>query len=166
MEIGNEVIVWLFGIIFLLFAILMAAAGFGLVTSGGNPSALNAAKDKFTNAMIGLLIVMSAWLIVDTLMRSLVGGGETGAIAGEMEGWGPWSKVKCQVQAKSTTPTATSGSGGVTATTTATTTASGACPVPPPLQLLMSLRVGWKQVNVLFLTIQILKLVLINLLGQ
>lgn len=120
-EMANELIVWLFGIIFLLFAILMTVAGFGLVTSGGNPSALNAAKDKFTNAMIGLLIVMSAWLIVDTIMKSLVKGG------GEVEGWGPWSEVKCQVQTKPITPAVTPGGGGATATTTA----SSSCPIAP-----------------------------------
>ncbi|MEZ4195269.1 MAG: D-Ala-D-Ala carboxypeptidase family metallohydrolase [Candidatus Paceibacterota bacterium] len=94
----NEVIVWLFGIVFMIFAVLMVVAGFGLVTSGGNTSALQAAKSKFTNAMIGLLIMMSAWLIVDTIMRGLVGGGDTGQPVGEISGWGPWSEVKCMVQ--------------------------------------------------------------------
>lgn len=112
-ELGNELIIWLFGIIFLLFAVLMTIAGFGLVTSGGNTSALSSAKDKFTNAMIGILIIMSAWLIVDTLMKSLVGSGENAGKLnyGEVEGWGPWAEVKCQVQTEVKEPVATPGGG-------------------------------------------------------
>lgn len=126
-EMANEIIVWLFGIIFLLFAVLMTVAGFGLVTSGGNPSALNAAKDKFTNAMIGLLIVMSAWLIVDTLMQSLLKD------VGEIDGFGPWATVKCQVQAEPNEPVpGDPGSGGTGGTGgTGSTTASSTCPIKP-----------------------------------
>ena len=118
-QMGNELIIWLFGMIFLLFAVLMTVAGFGLVTSQGNPSAMQAAKDKFTNAMIGLLIVMSAWLIVDTIMRGLLKGG------GELEGWGPWSEVQCQTQTPVTAPPPATGGGGVSAT------ASGSCSISP-----------------------------------
>jgi hypothetical protein len=112
-ELINKLIVWLFGIIFLIFAVLMVIAGFGLVTSAGNTSALEAAKSKFTNAIIGLLIVMGAWLLVDTIMRGLVGGGDTGAKVGEIVGWGPWSEVKCQTQSetKAFVPSAGSGAG-------------------------------------------------------
>jgi len=124
-EMGNELIVWLFGMIFLLFAVLMTVAGFGLVTSGGNPSAMQAAKDKFTNAMIGLVIVMSAWLIVDTVMKALVGGGETDAAIGTMKGWGPWSEVQCQTQTPVTSPPPSTGGGGVTPVN------PGACPIAP-----------------------------------
>jgi Type IV secretion system pilin len=104
-EMVNAIIVWLFGIIFLIFATLMVVAGFGLVTSGGNQAALSAAKSKFTNAIIGLLIVMAAWLLVDTVMRQLVKGdgnlGETGA---GFKGFGPWSEVQCLQQTKTILP--------------------------------------------------------------
>ena len=69
---ANTIIVWLFGIIFLIFAGLMAVAGLGLVTSGGNQSALEAAKSKFKNGIIGLITVASAWLFVDTIMKALL----------------------------------------------------------------------------------------------
>ena len=95
----NLIIVWLIGILFMLFAVMMVVAGFGLVTSGGNQSALEAAKSKFTNAIIGIIIVIAAWLIVDTVMKGLVGGGSSGAAMGELVGWGPWSRVQCTAQA-------------------------------------------------------------------
>lgn len=91
-ELGNNLVSWLIGVITVLFAVLMAVAGFGLVTSGGNPSALQAAKDKFTNGLIGFLIVLSAWLLIDTLMRGLLGNN------GEIQGWGPWAEVQCWSQ--------------------------------------------------------------------
>lgn len=87
----NKLIIWLFGIIFLLFAGLMAIAGFGLVTSGGNQSALEAAKSKFTNAIIGIIIMMAAWLIVDTIMKGLLKNED-----GSIDGWGPWSEIECK----------------------------------------------------------------------
>jgi hypothetical protein len=101
----NELIKWLIGITFMLFAVLCAWAGFGLVTSGGNQGELDAAKDKFTNAIIGLIIILSAWLIVDTIMRGLVGNDENpGSVAsgvnaeGKVTGWLYWTDVQCQDQ--------------------------------------------------------------------
>jgi Type IV secretion system pilin len=103
-NIANGLIKWLIGFLFVLFAVLIAWAGFGLVTSGGNPGALDAAKDKFSNAIIGIILVLSAWLIVDTLMRALVGNDQnpgsvaTGVTAGgTVSGWLFWSQVQCYV---------------------------------------------------------------------
>lgn len=104
----NEGLVWLIGILFILFAVLVTIAGVKLVTSGGNPGALNAAKSSFINALVGMIIILSAWLIVDTIMRGLVGGidengnsrpGEIGVVqGGRVTGWLAWSEVECQVQ--------------------------------------------------------------------
>ena len=92
-ELGNRLINWLIGVVVMLFAVLAVWAGFGLVTSGGNPSALQDAKSRFTNAFIGLLIVLSAWILVDTLMRGIVNGAN-----GEIAGYGPWSEIQCATQ--------------------------------------------------------------------
>ncbi|MFM2423657.1 MAG: hypothetical protein RLZZ70_42 [Candidatus Parcubacteria bacterium] len=103
-HIANGLIKWLIGFLFVLFAVILAWAGFGLVTSGGNQGALDTAKEKFSNAIIGILLVLSAWLIVDTLMRGLVGNSENrGSVAanvsgeGEVSGWLFWSQVQCYV---------------------------------------------------------------------
>lgn len=84
------IITWIIGIIFVIFAVLLVVAGFQLVTSGGNQSAQKNAKDKLINALIGIIIVLAAWLIVDTLMRAILPGD-----AGEIAGWGPWASVEC-----------------------------------------------------------------------
>jgi hypothetical protein len=96
-EMGNTILVWLIGILFVVFAVILAVAGWGLVTSAGNQTALNDAKSKFTNAFIGLFIVLAAWLIVDTIMRGLLTTvGPTGPVQqGTIAGFGPWSQVEC-----------------------------------------------------------------------
>ncbi len=55
-----------------LSAIMFAYAGFLLVTSGGETSKKEKAKKIFTNVAIGLIIVVAAWLIVNTVL-SIVG---------------------------------------------------------------------------------------------
>lgn len=109
-NLANGVIKWLIGFLFLIFAVIMTFAGFGLVTSGGSHHALDEAKSRFVNAVIGLMLVLSAWLIVDTIMRGLVGeAGHEGQIpkGGSVSGWLIWSEVQCYSQATTTARTFT-----------------------------------------------------------
>jgi hypothetical protein len=69
-------------------AILIAIAGFKLVTSGGNSGALSAAKETFTNIFIGFIILMGGWIIIDTFMKALV----TGQV------YGIWNQIQCTGQ--------------------------------------------------------------------
>ena len=95
-EMGNLILIWLIGFLFVIFAVMIFLAGWGLMTSGGSPDAKSAAKSKLTNAIIGILIVLSAWIIVDTMMRGLVtGDGDLGAT---YSGFGPWSQIECTDQ--------------------------------------------------------------------
>ena len=98
---ANGLIKWLIGFCFILFAILLTVAGVRMVTSGGNSSAVEESKNSFVNALIGLVIILSAWLIVDTIMRALVGSpGHEGQLIdnGSATGYLFWSQVSCQVQ--------------------------------------------------------------------
>ena len=100
---ANGVITWLIGFAFLLFAVLFCIAGVRMVTSGGNSHTVEEAKGSFINAIVGLIIILSAWLIVDTIMRGLVGtAGHAGQLTntGSASGWLFWSEVECQVQTK------------------------------------------------------------------
>ncbi len=90
---ANTGIKFLLTLSFLFFAVLAVYAGVKLVISQGNSSALSSAKQSFTNAFIGLIIILVAWLIVDTMMRQLLKGGN-----GNIDGYGPWSKVQCTEQ--------------------------------------------------------------------
>jgi hypothetical protein len=93
---GNTAIKWLITISFLFFAVLAVRAGVKLVISQGNSGALTDAKSSFTNAFIGLVIILVAFLLVDTIMRQLVKG------SGEVTGYGPWNEVRCSKQVEST----------------------------------------------------------------
>ena len=120
-ELGNNLIKWLFGIVAFIFGILMLKAGFGLVVSGGNTSAVTSAKTSFTNAIIGLLIVMAAWLIVDTIFKTLFNN--NGNLDDVSSGWGPWNEIKCTEQNKPQMPEGTgTGPGGVTTVPSGTST--------------------------------------------
>ena len=65
--------------------------GFQMVVSGGDTQAWTSAKKMFTDVVIGFLIVLAAWLIVDTVLKSLTKGGEMGGGGLEV-----WSSVLCE----------------------------------------------------------------------
>ena len=46
--------------------------GFSYLTSAGSPSAMNDAKDRIFSALLGLIILFSAWLILNTINPELV----------------------------------------------------------------------------------------------
>ena len=96
---ANTIIKWLIGITFMIFAGMAVYAGVKLVMSGGNSHAKEDAKQMFTNVFIGLMIILGAWLMVDTLLRFVLKNGETGNI----DGYGPWSQVKCVSETESKT---------------------------------------------------------------
>ena len=91
---ANTIIAWLIAILFIIFAIIMVVAGFKLVMSAGDVSARDKAKDMFTNAIIGIIIVFAAWLIIDSIMKVIATGGN-------IPGKGtllPWNQIECTSQ--------------------------------------------------------------------
>ena len=68
----DSIINWLFGF-FVLAAVMMAMyVGFKLVVSQGNASAWEEAKKHFSNLIIGFVIFISAWLVVDTILKMTI----------------------------------------------------------------------------------------------
>ena len=67
-----------------LSAILFAWAGWKYVTAGGNSGQAGQAREIFTNVLIGLIIILAGWLVVDTVMKTLVD---------ESVALGPWNKI-------------------------------------------------------------------------
>jgi len=70
---GNKVINLLFQVLVIAAVVMIVVAGFKLVTSAGNVNAMQSAKGMLTNVIIGFVIVLAAWLIVDTIYKMLVG---------------------------------------------------------------------------------------------
>ena len=73
-----------FGISFAIIVatVIIAWGGFLYIFSSANPESRNTANKMLINAAVGLLIVLSAWLIVDFVMKSLYGGQ-----------FGPWHEI-------------------------------------------------------------------------
>ncbi len=71
----NGLISFLIQMLGVIAVIVMVYAGFQLVTSGGDEGKWTKAKELFTNVVIGIVIILAAWLIVDTIMEALTGQG-------------------------------------------------------------------------------------------
>jgi Type IV secretion system pilin len=87
-QLENNVVGWLVVILGVLAAIVIVYAGVKLVTSGGNQHAMEEAKSMINNIIIGYLIVLSAWLVIDYGLKALL---DTGT-------FGVWNEVKCEQQ--------------------------------------------------------------------
>jgi len=84
----NGIVNWLFGFLVLAAVFGLMISGFKLVVSAGNEAAWSAAKSMVTSVVVGLVIVLSAWLIVDTIMKGFVK--DSNGIKSE---FGMWNQV-------------------------------------------------------------------------
>lgn len=71
----NGLISFLISLLGIIATIALVYAGILLVTSGGDTGAATRAKNLLTNVVIGIILILAAWLIVDTIMRALTGSG-------------------------------------------------------------------------------------------
>jgi hypothetical protein len=72
---ANSLIDYLIKALGVIAVIVMVYAGFKLVVSAGNESEWGKAKELFTNVIIGIILILAAWLIVDTVLKGLTGRG-------------------------------------------------------------------------------------------
>jgi hypothetical protein len=103
-DLVNNVISWIAGVMTVIAAIIFTVAGFKLVTSAGNTSAKQGAKNLMTNGIIGLIIILAAWLLLDFGLKALLVGGEVNLRSPDgspVVEWGPWNVIKCQAQPES-----------------------------------------------------------------
>ena len=70
-------------VMIILSAAMFAWAGLEALTSAGSAEKYGKAKRIFGNVIIGLVIILTGWIVIDTLMKTLVGDGKLG----------PWNKV-------------------------------------------------------------------------
>jgi len=69
--INNVIDFLLFTIATPLAALVFAYAGFLLITAGGDPAKSTKAKTMMKNLLIGYLIALAAWLIINTILMGL-----------------------------------------------------------------------------------------------
>lgn len=75
-----------FGVIVL--TVVIAWGGFMYILSVANPENRRQANSLITGAIIGIVLVLSSWLIVDFVMRMLYSGAE-----GNAGKFGPWNSI-------------------------------------------------------------------------
>jgi hypothetical protein len=69
---ANNLIQFLFTLLTLGAVLMIVYAGFQMVVSQGDPGAWSKAKGMLTSIIIGFIIILSAWLVVDTVIKTLV----------------------------------------------------------------------------------------------
>lgn len=72
---ANNLISYLIQGLGIIAVIVMVYAGFKMVTSAGDEGAWTKAKELFGNVIIGIILILASWLIVDTLLKGLTGRG-------------------------------------------------------------------------------------------
>ena len=70
-----NLISFLISMLGVIAVIVLVVVGFRMVVSRGNESEWTRAKEMFGNVVIGIILILAAWLIVDTIMRGLTGEG-------------------------------------------------------------------------------------------
>lgn len=95
MQMADNIIQFLFVILVLAAVLSLVIAGFRLVTSQGNPGAMERAKKMVSNILIGFVIILSAWLIVDTVIKAIANRDGNGGFDFGM--WNQISDVQCGV---------------------------------------------------------------------
>ena len=80
--------------------LMFSWAGILMVVAAGDTGKIEKAKGIFTAVAIGFIIVLSGWLIVDTLMKVFFQPGDGGGQGSELyeatqQEFGPWNEIKC-----------------------------------------------------------------------
>lgn len=70
--------------------IMIAVGGFMMLIGAGSESRVGAGKKMITNAIVGIIIVLAGWLIVDTVIKALTGGKDQ-----FIGTFGTWNAPKC-----------------------------------------------------------------------
>jgi hypothetical protein len=124
-KLGNNLVTWLIGAMVSICAIAIVVGGLRMVTAGGDTGALESAKGLIKNAVIGFIILLAAWLIIDTILKVLLQGSANGTDAAQIEGYGPWNGISCTAQPTVTTGPGVQGAAG--SGTQGTVVAGGGC---------------------------------------
>ena len=81
-EIFVTVINWALAIAFILAVIFLIYGGFRYILSGGNEESAKAGRTAIFNALIGVVIIVLSYVIVQIVYRFVSGGSNGGGIFG------------------------------------------------------------------------------------
>ena len=92
-QLGSKLIGWFIAISASTIALTFAWGGMKMVMSGGDMGAVSSARAIMTNSIIGLIIILGSWLIVDTMLKLFLND----------QSYGVWNEVQCTVLPPTTT---------------------------------------------------------------
>ena len=112
---AQNILEWLIVVGVFVIGLIFAIGGLKITMSAGNTEAVSSAKSSMTNAIIGLIIMLAAWLIIDTVFKLFI---NTSASSGSVS-LGVWNEIQCApIPGRTSAPIPTG----------ATTTQSGTAP--------------------------------------
>ncbi len=94
-KLGQNLINWFIAISASTIALTFAVGGMKMVMSGGDTGAVSSARTMMTNSVIGLIIILGSWLIVDSMLKLFLND----------QSYGVWNEVQCVSGPVATTPT-------------------------------------------------------------
>lgn len=87
-KLAQQVLNFCFILMIILAALLFVNAGFKYLMAASDPGGVSQAHKIFTNTLIGIVIILCAWLIVDTILKQLAGS--------SIGSYGPWNEILCK----------------------------------------------------------------------
>jgi hypothetical protein len=94
-EMGQKVVSWLIKAIILVITLIFMWAGMKMVMSRGDMGAVSEARSMMTNSAIGFVILLSAWLVIDTVLKISI---DTEKIQNAGFKFGVWYEISCVQQ--------------------------------------------------------------------
>ena len=89
---AQKMIDFIIGLIVIIAPILIAVGGFMILLGGANPGQVDTGKKIIKNAIIGIIIALVAWTLINMVFLALAGGDKgVGKIFNA-----PWNEIKCE----------------------------------------------------------------------
>jgi len=86
-QLAKNIIDFLMYIVIPLATVMIVAGGIFILTAGDSTSRVAKGKEIITSAVVGLLIALLSWLVIDTIIKIVAVGWDGLEI-------GPWNKLK------------------------------------------------------------------------
>ncbi len=91
-QMGQNVLNWIITIMVSVIGLVFVFGGMQMVMSGGNTEAMKSGRHKMINALVGFMIILAAWLIIDTFMKVVI---VNPAVKQQL---GAWNTIQCVKQ--------------------------------------------------------------------
>jgi len=70
-DVVSQLVPYIFGISGIILLLMVVFSGFQMITSAGDPKAMEAAQKRLTNSIVGFIIIFAAYWIVQLIGRIL-----------------------------------------------------------------------------------------------